>query len=129
MSSIHQNIWHKEFTSHQPAAADAPLLVANLWRRVRRSPLYCNPPQNRLQRNFLHIAMFAIARENATCDDSFDSSLQLLVIAAGAGRLPQMVIFRALQPVHSNTIMTFLAREPHREISEMIYWISGPRSG
>ena len=40
-----------------------------------------------------------------------------------------MVIFRALQPVHSNTIMTFLAREPHREISEMIYWISGPRSG
>ena len=73
--------------------------------------------------------MFAIARENATCDDSFDSSLQLLVIAAGAGRLPQMVIFRALQPVHSNTIMTFLAREPHREISEMIYWISGPRSG
>ena len=108
MAPIHHNVWQHQFTHHQRCLG-AWCLLQYLARESSQSShaqipvkLQSSAMERREQLFAQELTHFAIARENAIFDDSFDS-FQLLVIVGVVGILPRIEISRdsASCAVHS----------------------------
>ena len=108
MAQIHHNVWQHQFTHHQRCLG-AWCLLQYLARESSQSShaqipvkLQSSAMERREQLFAQELTHFAIARENAIFDDSFDS-FQLLVIVGVVGILPRIEISRdsASCAVHS----------------------------
>ena len=123
VAPIHHNVWQHQFTHHQRCLG-AWCLLQYLARESSQSShaqipvkLQSSAMERREQLFAQELTHFAIARENAIFDDSFDS-FQLLVIVGVVGILPRIEISRdsASSAVHStcNYGFFFARGNPHR---------------